>query len=352
MKNYTEFCQINESFDISPKFKKDIDSLFKNSFNDQFSRIEFQLNKEYIGGKFGYMYKSIENTYTTHGSLDSIDLFRKKTLNPNAQTYSYHGFTTLNYKGVPLVSLLKVEPSNTSVFSTTGIIDSNKFAIFTMLAFDSNIDKAIEFFNKRFLSALGLEIDKNHLIIREAEDLIKNSDIDFLAQKENIRSISDIVLKENDFVKFDKLVYIKKREANPKSDKEKQIIDKTNFYIDAITKYLEYEFKDNEKYFNFGLYKFPKKSNPIRLVIGMNKNVFKTYTSILTHEFFTKYKVYFDKLNKIYAIFEPISDKVNREESYENDSKSFIIDVFKISQHPEIEQLLNSYGSVSKFNLF
>jgi len=331
MKSFNEFISINEQ-QVS-----NVDD--SSHYNEMLTRVEIKTN-----------YGSSNESYIYKGPLSNRNLVRKQIISGDKySTHNFTAYTSLNYNNKPTIVLLYLDPGYNGMRSHTAIDSIEKFAMYTKIAFDNDINKAIYFFNKRFLSAIKLEIDKD--IMLKGFEKFKDVDVNKLISNYYFSTLNDT------FVLFDDLIFVKDRRPNPKSSKEQDLISRTNLYLSGITKYVSEQFdipiedlKDESSLIYFSV---PKKSNPIRVRFGIRRDAFLlSRNKILSSEFFNKYKFYYKKINEIYKELEQISEKHTWNDSGSTDTISFMIDVTKIDKDLDFHKKIASYGSVNKFKLF
>lgn len=354
MKSYTEYKLIKES-NIS--IYNDIFKDHKSDFNSLVTRIEFK--EEKTGPKYNIPVIS-DMFIKTSIDLKDRELFKKSMISTGY--YNKEVFVFFNYKGKPIINILKTYNDYYNSTSKTCITTPKDFALFTMVGFKNDISKAINFFNKRFLSALKLEINEESDLISETKKILENSNIDNLIESNDL-----YVIMNKDSSSFDELSYIKERKPNPKSNKEVNINTKINTFLKGVKKMIESEIEifntKNKEYLNkfdiksnnIFVYGFPKKSNPIRITVGLHRETFTDYNiKIKSKEFLSLYSNIIETISNIENTLDYFKEEKYDNESSATDLNNYIIDITKINMKDNSKEMskINSYSSVSKYNLF
>lgn len=336
MKKFDEF--MNESFLSSMPSDSEIKKAYyskKDKFKDIISRIEsYQMWTN--GGT-----KDIE--VVDNGNFSDAVLFKKSKLHNN----SYYGSKvdiTFNYNGEPIMQLIGISIQHHGKSYKSNVQSGIQILLVAKIAFNGNVDKAFEYLNKKCFSFLKIEINKS-LIKKEIEDN-QDKSIDELLSLLDRKVLPSINVQESS--------HFTTKAPNAKSDKEQQILDKVTFYSRGLMSYLTQELKLNDpKFENLIVAVIRKKSNPFRIEVGIRRDQFTNGTrTILSHEFFTRYKFAYEKLNQIYKELETIADSSFNNQSDATDLISFVIDASKIDPNTDIGRKIGSYSNAKKFNLF
>lgn len=330
--------------------KFDLNDFNKNDFKSTFTRVEYEMSYD---GSYDYI-----ESFTSN-DINDKQMFKKKFI---ADWYNLSSSTTVNYNGKPVLLLMGMSPNWDGITKKTGVLTSLDFATMASILFENNFEKAIEFYNKKFLSALRLQINKKSNIIIEAEKLYNDNDTSALVKMLN-NDISDLYEVDTNEVFYvldyieDKVKVVKKGEINT-SDLIKGIELYINASIEEFHKdnetdieAIDLSHRDDESIFR---YRIPKKSNPIKVLIGLNRENFtNSRYSIMSNSFFNIYKKSRDFILSLSKEFESISKEVSNNISDHHDSKVFLIDVTKVDLNDgsKLSNKLNSHKAISKFNL-